>query len=299
MNQFNKRAYNKYFLHGLGNSQTALDGIIYCTYYSDILKELNKEKIKFYGDRASIKDEITPVGKIKGEIFSEEEIEEKSGEEILNSLTKRVEEIYMQYYRFIVANDEAGIDGWYNISKSGISEVKEKVKAEIEELKRKKSLLIHENGISFSNEVHREYLHRPEGAIGIEDYKDNELKYVPTTNALWNDNIEDLLEEVERNEKVEDNREFMISGMKKNIDYRLIHWSEELYKVLINLEETSKQDKIGYTNLWFLTRLARIKNGTVPNSSYEEIKKIEEICAKFKKFRQMKAQELAKAEKER
>ena len=261
--QFSKDKYKQYFFSGIRNKEEALEGIIYFTYLDDVSERNRELQSKTQGEKSL------------------------TGEEELQYLIKRSAQIYKQYYRFIELNDRTNVYNFYK--KEDEEYIQKQIKEKIENL-----LQTREN-IS-ENEINKNI-----------EKKIKELKMFYKGKEV----PEPQIKKIERETRERAERTKVLEVRENGLSYSLrqrfrfahipegalgphqthiqYHWTEELYDILIFLEQAEQKDKKGYIDLWLRTRLSRATNckeeDRIQGIEEKEIRRIKHACERLRNIR--------------
>lgn len=275
-NRLNKAKYKKYFFDGIENREELLEGILYFSYFNDVFKknieiqrETNDEKIL-------------------------------TGKEEKEMLVQRATEVYKQFHRFIELNDMPNI---YNYKRAeNLEEIEQKIRAKIEELLKTPEYFTEEQ---IQEEIEQEV-------------KQKSKSYYYNNRKCWVNVIdENLAKTIERQTRKklaetkvlsekEDGLSYSIRqrfrfahypegtsryGDETSEEYNKIekHWTEDVYDILIFLEEAEKNDNQGYIDLWLRTRLSRATTcepqNRIKGIEKEEISRLKHACKRLREIR--------------
>ena len=215
---FNKY-FEDYFFYGLENRETLIESMIYFSY-------------KEYFERHSLEDlHLNSI--------------EQEKEEINNIAT----DLYTQYYRFIVLNDEP--DKFvFKVDRNKMKDIIEKVANE------------------FWEKV--DYIDTKSGRF-IPRYPGDRFKESPI--YKFEDRTESITKKtIGKNEET----------VYYNAPVQIGNWTRQLVDILFCLDEIEKKDKIKYLEKWFQVKLARATNRNDPKE-IENIKLLINIFEEKKK----------------
>lgn len=297
-----QKVYDSFFHHGILGKDELLEGIIYFSYEKGIFNDVINEYIK--------------VMKLREQGVLEANIKSETGEEILEKVIKKAQEIYLQFYRFVDLNDEDKIPDFYKIEKD------RNVKGELEKRIRDKVKQLQEEKDDYVLILNKD---RQDGK------SDREIKQIKERNEIErtvNNKIKTLISygrdvnsaEREKMYEEESKKYFGENKLKVRKDgisystrersryahfpeysleddiqpYVIRHWTEDVYDILNYLQKLEKKDKVEYYKVWLDTRIQRLKN-RIEYQSVEKKKELQQEIELLVEARQ-KVEEIRKKE---
>ncbi len=238
------KTYERFFLHGIENKETVIEGIIY---YS---------LVEVYAN------------------YGKENLYELSNEKLLEKIIEKAVPKYIQFYRFIVMNDTFTENFKNNFV--DLDQMKRDIVSTIQNLLNTKRILQikDENGKCTTKQIDRMivtkagiYFTRGEiDAIGLNRNFYYEFKHEDETKG---DCIKNYYYEYDEEGKIKNPR-----GLQGEIA-----WTKQIYNILEDLTKLEKLDNEKYYISWLYTKLEREKNRDKPNMS--SIYLIDNACKAF------------------